>query len=576
MAALATLTVEELAELKVSPEVAWYMQDRGIPLPEVWQAPLWKTPEPRELEEAFFDPERVDAVLAAFGELRHTQGRWAAQGRPLKPDPWQVAHFIAPVFGWVRWDDDVEDYVRVIRQCWIDVPRKNGKTTIAGGFGTYMLGADGEAGGQVIAAAAGKEQANFCFLPVKELITNSPTLKKFFRPYANVIMHKSTGSSFRAVSSSAALAHGANIHGAIVDEVHVHKTRDLIDAIETGTGARSQPLILYITTPDDGRPGSIYSEKRELIEKLARGVFTNYTVFGSIWGVAESEADMVKLKIDPFSEEAFKKANPGYGVSPSRTFLKAEADKAQQSPAFYATYLRLYLGLRTKQATRHIRLEDWDATAGMIDEDMLAGRACYGGLDLSSTQDVTAWCMVFPNRALDTVDVLWRFWIPEDRVADLDRRTAANATVWKEAGILRTTPGNVVDNAAIIKQILEDSKEFEILSIGFDRWGSNDVVKSLMDEDLTCVPISQGFATMTGPMREMQRLVLTKGLTHGGNPMMRWMIDNLAVAMDASDNIKPAKNLSSEKIDGVSALANALREKLDSDEVEYDIRESIG
>src|SRR3954468_20634092 len=404
--------------LLISPEVAWYMQDRGYPLPEGWQIPLWKTPEPRDVPGAAFDPERVDKVLAAYGELKHTQGRWAAEGRALNPDPWQIAYIIAPTFGWVKWSNEADQYVRIVRQCWVDVPRKNGKTTLGGGFATYMLGADGESGAQVIAAAAGMEQAKLCFSPVKDLIDGSPALKRFFRPSSPSIVHKSTLSSFKAVSSSAALAHGANIHAAIVDEVHVHKTRDLIDAIETGVGARTQPLILFISTPDEGKPGSIYGEKRERIEKIARGVLQDPSLYGVIWGVAESESDMVERGIDPFSEKAWKLSNPGFGVSPTRAFLEDMATKAQQSPAFYATYLRLHLGLRTKQQTRHIRLEDWDASAGMVDEIALRGRACIGGLDLASTQDITAFCLLFPDRAKDTVTALWRFWIPEERLEE--------------------------------------------------------------------------------------------------------------------------------------------------------------
>ena len=306
---------ETLRELKLSPEVAWYLLDRGIPLPDPFQVPVWKTPEPRELEGAVFDPARVDRVLAAFGRLRHTQGKWA--GKPLTPANWQVAYILAPVFGWVHPSDEPGVMVRVIRTAHCDVPRKNGKTTIAGGLGMYLTAADGEQGAQVLAVAASKEQAGFCFNPVKAIAEKSPDLGPYVKTLASKIVHPGSGSYFQAVASVGDLLHGANIHGAVVDELHVHKTRDVVDAVETGTGARSQPLIVFITTADEGKPGTIYAEKREYVEKLARGVFTDLTFYGVVWAAAESERDLTERGLSPFSEEAQRRANPGYGISPT-------------------------------------------------------------------------------------------------------------------------------------------------------------------------------------------------------------------------------------------------------------------
>lgn len=553
------------ADLKLSPEVAWYLTDRGIPWPQPWQVPLWKTPEPRELEGARFDPARVDKVLKSFSLLVHTQGRWA--GAPLNPDPWQVAYVLAPVFGWVRFDDESQRWVRIIRTLHCDVCRKNGKSTIAGGIAIYCTCADGEQGAQVLAVAAAKDQAQYVFRPIKTIAESSPALSPHVKPYASKIVHPASGSYFQVVASVGDLLHGANVHGAVIDELHVHKTRDVVDAVETGTGARTQPLIAVITTADEGRPGTIYAEKRDYLEKLARGVIVDHTFYGVVFAAAESEAALRAMGLDPFSEQAQRRANPGYGVSPTKAFLDAEAAKAKESPASLARYLRLHLGIRTKQATRYIRLEDWDAeeNAAPIDEAMLAGRECHGGLDLASVNDVAALCWLFPDRPADTYHAVWRFFLPEARMPDLNRRTAGAADVWVREGWLTTTPGAVLDTAAVTHRIDQDAQKFKVLTVGYDRWGANDVTKTCGDNGLTMVGVGQGYGSLSAPLKETLRLVLVKRLIHGGNPVMRWMIDNLAVAMDPTGNVKPDKAAAADKIDGVSALVTALKECQDAE-----------
>ncbi|TYP82062.1 terminase large subunit [Blastococcus xanthinilyticus] len=554
---------EELERLKLSPEVAWYLVSRGIPLPDC--PPAIKTPEPGELGTpgVRFDPERVDRVLKAFGLLRHTKGKWA--GQPLKPDPWQVAYVLAPVFGWVRFDEDAGRWVRVIRELYVDIPRKNGKSTTLGGIAVYMTAADGESGAEVIAAATTTEQAGFVFAPVKALVENAPALSKHLRAYAKRIVHPATASYFQAISSVADAQHGANIHCAVIDELHVHKSADMVETLETGTGSRDQPLVATITTADDGRPNTIYARKRKRIEQLAARVITDATVFGVVWAASKDD--------DPFVEATWRKANPGFGISPTRSFLAKEAAKAKDSPADLAKFLRLHLGIRTKQETKYLELGAWDDTAGMVDESKLVGRPCHGGLDLASVNDITALCWDFGDG--DRHEVLWRFWIPEARMDDLDKRTAGEATVWKRNGILMTTPGNVIDNDFIVDTVLKDAERFEVRTIGFDRWGATDVVRRLGEEGLTCVPVGQGFASTSAPMKEILRLVLSRRYVHGGNPVMRWMVDNLAVRMDPAGNVKPDKDRSADKIDGVSAAVVAMKEHMDAGEAEDPVDSSV-
>ncbi len=537
--------------LKLSLEVEWYLTSRGIGLPDC--PPRIKTPEPGETcPGARFDAERVDRVLRSFGLLRHTKGKWA--GRSLVLDPWQVAYIIAPVFGWVRFDKDADRWVRVIRELYVDVPRRNGKSTLLGGIAIYMTAADGESGAEVLAAATTTAQAGFVFAPIKAMCQKAPALKGHLRAYAGKVVHPSSGSYFQAISSVADAQHGASVHCAVIDELHVHKAADMVETLETGTGSRDQPLIASITTADDGRPGTIYARKRTRIEQLASRVLTDATTYGVVWA-APADAD-------PFAVETQRVANPGYGISPTASYLAKEAARAKDSPADLSKYLRLHLGIRTKQQTKYLELTPWDASAGLVVEADLTGRACHGGLDLASVNDLAALCWDFPDG--DRHEVLWRFWLPEDRITDLDRRTAGDASVWVRAGLLTLTPGNVIDNDFIVSTILRDAGTFDVRTLGFDSWGSTDVVRRLGDEGLTCVPVRQGFGSLSAPLKEMLRLVLTTRYVHGGNPVMRWMVDNLAVKMDPAGNVKPDKDRAAEKIDGVAAAVIALKECMDT------------
>lgn len=545
----------ELERLKLSPEVGWYLVSRGIALPDC--PPLIKTPEPRGVPGARFDAERVDKVIKSFSLLRHTQGQWA--GRPLVPDPWQVAWILAPVFGWVHWDDDAGAYVRIISELYVDVPRKNGKSTLSGGIAIYMTCADGEPGAQVIAAATTKAQAGFVFTPIKHLAERAPKLKGHVKAYQGKIIHPKSGSYFEVIANAADAQHGANIHSGIIDELHIHKSPDLVEVIETGTGSRRQPLIVIITTADSGKPETIYARKRTRIEQLARGVLEDPSVYGVIFAVPKDA--------DPFVEETWRAANPGFGVSPTRAYLARKARGAQQSPADLASFQRLHLGIRTKQVTRFLDLDAWRANQALVDEVKLRGREAYGGLDLASVSDLNALAWLFPNDEDGSLDLVLRFWTPEDNLPALDKRTADAASRWVKEGWLRTTPGNVTDYHAIGAQVRKDLDSFNVKALGFDRWGSTSLTNDLEGERAPMVGVGQGFKTMSPTLKAVKRLLLlgTKGrpmLRHDGNPVMTWMVDNLAVAMDAAGNVKPDKANSGDKIDGVSALCDAMSEVL--------------
>lgn len=553
-----------LRRLKLSPEIGWYLASRGIPLPD--SPPAIKTPEPRNHPGAMFDPARVDRVLDVFHQLRHTKGRLA--GSPLDPDPWQIAYVIAPVFGWVHFDD-AGFLVRIINNLYVEVPRKNGKSTLSGGLGLYLTCSDREEGAEVLAAATTKDQAQFVFAPVKKLAESAPALKGKVRAGVSRISHIRSGSYFQVVASVGDAQHGGNIHGAIVDELHLHKKPDLVEAIETGTGSRSQPLVVIITTADEGKPNTVYARKREYIEKLSRKVFTDVATYGVIWAASEKD--------DPFLESTWRKANPGFPISPTRRYLQNAATQAQNSPVEFASFQRLHLGIRTRQRSRFLLLGDWDRNAGRSFNPrapFLEGAEAWGGVDLASVSDLTSLCWLLPRdvelpggRLVTGYRAIWHNWAPAEALEDLNKRTAGAAELWVKQGHLVLTPGDVTDYDFIRDQILDDLDFYDVQSIGFDPYNATHLVNELTDAGAPMVKVRQGFITLSPPLKEVQRLVKlgrrsTPLLEHGGNPVVRWAVDNLSVATDAAGNVKPDKASAGDKIDPISALVTAMSEAL--------------
>lgn len=536
---------------ELSPEVLNYLETRGIPIPD--RPPLIRTPEPRAVRGAAFDPERVDRVIKAVGLLRHTKGKW--RGRPLELAPVQIAYIVAPIFGWVR-KDSSGVWRRIIRDAYIEMPRKGAKTTLASALAMYLAFADGEGGAEVLLGAASRDQAGAAFKPLAALAKSSRVLQD-----AGVVALKteirrdSDGSVCKTVSSRGDLAHGANVHGGLVDELHVHRSPDLLEAIESGVGARTQPLVIIITTADDGQTTSVYAQRRGMIEKLANRTFKAPAMYGIVWAAADNE--------DPFAESTWIKANPLYPETPTREFMEGAANKAKTNPVAKASFLRLHLGIRAKLDKEYLSLQRWDRNASIVDEEKLRGRVAFGGLDLSSVSDLTALSWVLPDE-MGGYDTLWRFWMPESALEPLDAATARSASTWVKDGWLRLTPGDVVDYDFVKAQIVRDLARFDVQAIGYDRWNSSQLVIDLEDkEGAPMVRVGQGFAALSAPLKEVDRLVRAGTarnpmLRHGGNPVARWMASNLRVAMDAQGNVKPDKAKSMAKIDGMSALVTAM------------------
>src|SRR6267142_155123 len=537
----------EKVDLKIDPEVMSYLISRGIPMPTA--PPAIQTPSPGNLLGARFDPKRVDRVLQAFMAMRHTQGEMA--GQPLRPDPWQIAYILAPVFGWVKLNENGR-WVRIVRKLFVDVPRKNGKTTMCGGLALYLLAADREAGAQVYAAATKRDQASKLFDPVKQIVDQSPKLRQYLRTRQGRIIHPASGSYFKVESSDADGLHGANVHGAVIDEIHLHKTKDLIEALETGIGSRAQPLIISITTADDGKTETPYAQRRQLIEALAREAVEDSAYYGVVWAATEED--------DPFAEATWAKANPGFPISPTRDFLTNAATEAKNSPAQLASFLRLHLGLRTKQETRYIDMDAWDLGNAPFDEAELEDTVCYAGLDLAFTDDLCAFAMLFPQPDGE-IKVIVRLWTPEANLKRLDKLTSGSATVWVREGLLKLTPGNVADYDIIQADVLADAERFAIMDCGFDPYGATQLITNLMGEGMPMTPVRQGYLTMSPVTKEAQRTILLGKLNHAGTPALRWQADMFAVSMDPAGNVKPDREVvraNGGKMDGIVALLMAL------------------
>lgn len=515
-------------------------------------APLVLACQAAEADGAYFDVAAASRALKALRSFKHTKGRW--RGARLDPSPWQVVWVIAPIFGWLQFDPEAGRPVRVIRTAWIEVPRKNGKSTISSGLTLVLLLADREPGAEVYAAAGSLVQAGRVYEDAKKMVETSKAAAKRVEVLAEVLRVPGTGGIMRPLSRIAEAAHGLNVSGAAVDEVHVHKKRDLIDAIETGTGARDQPLVLFITTADDGGEFSIYDEKHTRTRNVASWTIEDPSHYGVIWA-AEPEDD-------PFDESTWRKANPGLGVSPTLKYLRQEAEKARTTPSYFPTFARLSLNLRMRQTVRWLPIADWDTSAGMVDEAELAGRTCWGALDLSAVSDMTAWVLVFPDEA-EGLAVLPRFWLPQDLLPALERRVQVPLDQWRREGWLRVTEGNVIDYSVVEDQVVTDAKRFDLQRVSYDRMFAGQLVQGVQErvEGLEVTPIPQTFLGLSPAAKELERLVLAHRLRHGGHPILRWHADSVEVLSDGQDNIKPVKpdrQKSTRRIDGIAALVMAI------------------
>ncbi|MFD8955688.1 terminase TerL endonuclease subunit, partial [Streptomyces anulatus] len=357
-------------------------------------------------------------------------------------------------------------------------------------------------------------------------------------------------------SKIAETAHGLNVSGAIVDEVHVHKRRDLIDAIETGTGARDQPLVIFITTADEGIEGSIYDEKHTYTRRCADAVVFDPGHYGVIWAAEEGD--------DPYAEATWRKANPGLGASPTLAYMRREANKARTTPSYFPTFCRLSLNRRMRSSSRWLPLTLWDENAGSVDEKRFRYRRAWGGVDLSAVSDLSAWVLVVESRKPGVeLEVISRFWLPEERIDELEAQLQVPLRQWADDGLLTLTEGDAIDYDAIEKQIIADCRRLDVQRISYDRMFAGQLVQRVESKTrgVDLVPIAQTYLGMSPGSKELERLLREGRLYHGGNPILRWNASVVEVYRDGNDNLRPVKpdrGKSSARIDGIAATVMAL------------------
>lgn len=489
-----------------------------------------------------FSAKHADKAVKFFERvLVHCDAEWA--GKPFTLMPWQKDRLIRPLFGTLN-DDGTRQY----RTCYVEVPRKNGKSELAAGIALYLLFADGEPGAQIYGAAGGRDQAAIVFRVAAEMVRRQPVLAKRAKTVDSTkrILTPASASFYRAIPADASGSHGFNASGIVVDEVHVQPNRDLIDVLNTSTGARRQPLTFYITTAGYDR-NSICYELHDYAIKVQSGVIEDPTFLPIVYSADEGD--------DWTDPAVWHKANPSLGITVKEEYIERECTRAQQTPAYENTFRRLHLNQWVRQETRWLPLAAWDECAGQSDD--LDGRLCYGGLDLSSTTDISALVLAFPGDD-GMIDVKAWFWIPGENIEERERRDRVPYGLWVRQGYIEATEGNVIDYGWIRRKVNELAAQYNIAEIAYDPWNATQLCLDLAGDGVEMIPMRQGYASLSAPTKELLNIVLARKIRHGGNPVLRFMADSCVVTTDPAGNIKPAKDKSTARIDGVVATIMAV------------------
>lgn len=482
------------------------------------------------------DVDRANKAVQFFHCLKLIEG--AKANKPFVLEDWQKA-IIGCVFGWI----DRETEMRRYRELFVYVPRKNGKTPLAAGMVLYGLVMDREAGAQIYSAAAEKEQAALTFRHASGMVAAEPFLEaycKVNRSYKSITV-QSDNAFYKALSADAHTKHGFSTHMCVVDELHAHRDGELVDVLESSTGARDQPLMIYITTADYHRP-SVCNIKHDYACKVRDGLIKDASFLPVIY-----EAQIDEDWTDP---RVWERVNPNLDVSLRRDYLERECRKAQEEPTAENKFKRLHLNIKTEQDVRWIPMDAWRRCGK---QPVLEGPA-YGGLDLASTTDIAAFALFFP----ETYSLMVRFWIPKANAARRQKRDRVPYLTWAKQGLITMTEGDVIDYKYIRKEINDLARQFEIRKIGYDPYNATTLALQLQDDDgLPMAEHRQGYISMNEPSKLFERAILAGDLKHGSHEVLDWMASNVTVRIDPSDNIRPDKQRSAEKIDGIVAAIMA-------------------
>ena len=522
----------------------WWNEDV---LPYLKKQEWWKGFTKKEKESA----ERAIRWFPQY--LKHTKGAWNDVWFYLLP--WQI-DIIGQTFGRLK-----KDGTRQYRTVFVEVPKKNGKSELAAGDALFLLFADHEPGAEIFSAAADRDQAGIVFNVAAEMVRKNPKLGQRCKILDSTkrIVHNN-GSFYRVLSSESYSKHGYNIHGLIFDELHTQKTRELWDTLTEMSGdARKQPLTFVITTAGYDKTSICY-EVHEYALRVLDGSIVDPTFLPIIYA-----ADPELEKDDPDfwkKEEVWKACNPSLGVTIDLDKVKDSCKQAEEIPAKENNFKRLRLNIWTEAQTRWITSDKWKRSNHNVDPQKLLGRSCYGGIDLSSILDITAWTLCFPPIDEEKYyQFLHMFFIPQENMTEREKRDKVPYSNWVKRGLLTTTPGDVIDYAFIIDHILEDAGKYKIGDIAIDPYNAQSVIKTLGDKDLTMIDTLQGYLTMSPMAKNFEAKLLNDELAMGNHPIMTWMVSCTEIISDPAGNIKPvkpARDKSSKRIDGVISSIMAL------------------
>jgi phage terminase large subunit-like protein len=484
-----------------------------------------------------------DRAVRWINNLSHTKGIWA--GQPFNLRPWQE-RIIRKLFKLRR------DGLRQYRNCLLMLPRKNGKSELAAALALYHLIGDGEAGGEVYSAATDRDQAALVFNVAAEMLRQESELlaECDIIESQKRIVHRPSGSFYRAISAEAYSKHGFNASCVIYDELHAAPNRELFDVLSTSMGARAQPLLFIVSTAGYDRHSilyELYAHGKRVIENPALDPAFLALIFEA---PAEARWD---------DERVWHRANPALGDFRNLEEMRERAARAKAVPAQENIFRRLYLNQWTEQAERWLAMAAWDACLAPAAAP-LDGRRCFVGMDLASTKDLTALVAVFPEAGGGAgFDVLPAFFCPSENIALRALRDRVPYEQWAKEGYLTATPGNVIDYEAVRATLRAWAERFSIVNIAYDPWNAIDLVTRLQEQDgFTCVAVRQGFANLSAPAKSVEKAILGKALRHDGHPILRWNVQNASVDTDATGNIRPSKSSSTERIDGLIALVLAV------------------
>ena len=517
-----------------------------------------------------FSAEYADYVVDFIRCLRHVDGKW--YGKPFELLSWQ-REAVRTFYGTVE-----EKGVRRYQYLYLEIPKKNGKSELAAALGLYHTLMDGEMNGEVYLCAADKPNAGIIFNVALGMIRQSRYLQKRcrIRESTREITDRVTGTVMKVMSAEAYSKHGYKPSCVIFDELHAQPNRDLWDVMTYGAGdARLQPVWIVLTTagddPDRSSIGWEIHEKARAILRWRAGdreeTFDDPRWLPYIYGMPDDPEEAAR--VDIYDEATWRRCNPSLGETVPLETIRLEAEEARHSEAAQ----RLFRWLRLNQwisvkTVGWLPLPLFDQTCREIPLEDLRGMRCYGGLDLSSTTDLTAFALLFPPQAgLDCWYVLFRAWVPEDTLREREKRDRQDFAGWIRKGWLEATPGNAVDYDQVELAVAQAAEDYDLCLLGTDPWHSLMISQHLMAAGVEVVEIRQNMAGMSPAMKTIEWLLMQGQMFHPANRCARWCFGNVRCAVDGNDNRKPMKNRSTGRIDlavaWIIAMAAAiLRENL--------------